>query len=152
MVALWIEVAALNGSAPHLCKGSFWALQNGHQCGRIFPLLNRPKKVSYCGAVRTPTIFMLFIQTEFPTCKIDAARNFTLAFERPESQQRVSIFGHANHKYDELEQYSLGGTAAGFKHYEKPGLLLRETIALFRGGRIKIKPQQTGVHNRFEPT
>ncbi len=106
---LWIEVAALTGLGPHICKGSFWALQNGHQCGRIFPLLNRPKKVSYCGAVRTPTIFMLFIQIEFPTCKIDPARNFTLAFERPESQERISIFGSTNHKYDELEQDNRDG-------------------------------------------
>ena len=44
------------------------------------------------------------------------------------------------------------GAAAGFKRYEKPGVLLGDTIVLFRAGRIKIKPQQTGVHNGFEPT
>ena len=105
---LWIEAAASTGSAPHICKGSFWALQEGRQCGRIFPLPNRPKKVSYCGAVRTPTIFMLFIQTAFPTCEVDPAQNFTLTFEKPQSQQRISIFGNTNHKYDELDQDNLG--------------------------------------------
>lgn len=106
---LWVEVAPLAGSTPRICKGTFWALQRGGQCGRIFPLLSRPKRVSYCGAVRTPTIFMLYLQIAFPTCKVDPAQNFFLALETPESRQQLSIFGNANHKYDEIDMGNRGG-------------------------------------------
>ena len=106
---LWVEVEPLVGAAPRICKGSLWAVQNGNRCGRIFPLLDQPERISYCGAVPTPTIFMVMIQVIFPTCDVDPARNFTLTYNTPESDQRVLIFGNVYHRYDEVNEDNAGG-------------------------------------------